>query len=135
MNKELFTTHNLKMSSSGLITVPAKWRKHLDLSQGLIVNKKYCREKYYPALDIWPSQSFQKHLDRFGDDFTDHSRQIRRFFVSSATQVTLDSRGRVLINEFLREYAHLESDVVCIEYHDHLEICDLKIWNEIMSGS
>ena len=55
------------------------------------------------------------------------SRNIRRFFFSSAGRIYLDSQGRFVISGDLLEYAKIKVPVV-IGAGDHFEIWDENIW-------
>ncbi len=39
-------------------------------------------------------------------------RNFRRFFISGAMEVTVDKQGRILVPPYLRDYAHLDKEVV-----------------------
>lgn len=54
-------------------------------------------------------------------------RAFKRFFISAATECTVDKQGRILIPPSLKSYAQLERDIVLAGSIDHFEI-----WNREM---
>jgi MraZ protein len=61
------------------------------------------------------------------------TRQLRRLIFASANQVDLDSVGRILIPQFLREFASLEEDAVIVGVGDSIEIWSPEIWeNQVL---
>lgn len=57
------------------------------------------------------------------------SRNFNRFFLSGATECTLDKSGRVSITSPLVKYAGLTNTCVIIGANDLLEIWDEGAWN------
>ncbi len=53
------------------------------------------------------------------------SRDLNRFFLSGATEVEVDSAGRILIPEYLKEFAKLTEKVIFAGLYSRCEI-----WNE-----
>ncbi|MFZ2484844.1 MAG: division/cell wall cluster transcriptional repressor MraZ, partial [Minisyncoccia bacterium] len=51
--------------------------------------------------------------------------RFARFTFSGASEIEIDSIGRVLIPEFLREFADLKNSIIITGVHDRVEI-----WNE-----
>lgn len=56
------------------------------------------------------------------------ARAFTRFFFSSATEVTCDKQGRILIPPLLKEYANLEKECVLIGVSNRFEIWDKSRW-------
>ena len=61
------------------------------------------------------------------------AKDLRRFFFSSAAELEPDKQGRVLIPQLLRDYAHLDKDVMIIGTGTRVEIWDLDRWNKYNS--
>lgn len=58
------------------------------------------------------------------------SRGFGRFMFSGATEVDVDSVGRILIPDFLRTFARLSNKVVVAGVHSRIEIWNERSWNE-----
>ena len=61
------------------------------------------------------------------------SRGFTRLLLSGAVEVEIDSLGRILIPDFLRDYAKLEKDAVIAGVYNRLEIWDAARWTEYKS--
>lgn len=55
-----------------------------------------------------------------------NSRELQRFLLGNATQVELDSKGRFVLPEYLREYARLQEDIVFAGIGRFVEV-----WNKV----
>ena len=58
------------------------------------------------------------------------TRGFNRFMLSGAVLADIDSAGRVLIPDFLKEFASLKSQVVLAGVSDRIELWDEKAWTE-----
>lgn len=66
-----------------------------------------------------------------GMPFTDKAtREIQRYLFGSAVVVTLDNQGRFVIPEYLREYAHIEKEIVYVGVQRYGEIWNKTLWKE-----
>ena len=62
------------------------------------------------------------------------TRGFNRFILSGATEVEIDSAGRVLIPEHQRQFAKLSKEVVFAGVSDRVEIWDAKAWKAYKAG-
>ena len=58
------------------------------------------------------------------------NRKFNRFLLGGAVEAEVDSIGRMLVPEHLREQAHLKSKVVFIGVRDRVEIWDEATWQK-----
>lgn len=57
-------------------------------------------------------------------------RRFRRVFIGGAHECVCDKQDRILIPPALRQYAHLEKEIVIVGVLDHLEIWSRDNWEQ-----
>lgn len=116
--------HNL--DEKGRLTVPVRYRD--DLAPG----GAYVMQGFDRNLIVLPAEKFEELSHRVSQmSVTDStSRLLRRLVFSTADQVVLDKAGRILIPQFLRQFAGLESNLVVVGMGDFFEIWSPEIWGE-----
>jgi MraZ protein len=55
-------------------------------------------------------------------------RSFARFFFSGAIELELDKQGRIVLPPNLREYAHIDKELVIIGVGSRLEIWSSQVW-------
>ena len=58
------------------------------------------------------------------------TRGMSRFLLAGAVETEVDSAGRILIPDFLKEFADLKSRVILAGVSDRVEIWNEKTWEE-----
>ncbi len=62
------------------------------------------------------------------------ARLLQRLLIGHATDLDLDSNGRILLPAMLRDYGELEKKLVLVGQGNKIEIWSHGIWQERMSG-
>lgn len=66
-----------------------------------------------------------------GKPFTSKAtRELQRFFLGNATEITLDVKGRFVIPEYLREFAGLHDELIFAGIKRYVEVWDTNTWHE-----
>jgi MraZ protein len=78
------------------------------------------------CLSLYPIKSWEPIFENISqlNDFDPKVREFRRYFLNGATMMELDSAGRLLIAQNLKEYAGLEKDIVLVSAVNKIEIWD-----------
>lgn len=121
----LLGRYDSKISSKFQISFPKKFRE--EVGEKLIVTKGL------DACLIVVSQAGWKTLleGTEGMSFTiKPTRQVQRYLLGNAQQLELDSKGRFILPEYLREYAKLTDDVVFAGIERFVEMWDKAVWEE-----
>ena len=58
------------------------------------------------------------------------TRGINRFMLAGAAEIEVDSVGRILIPDHLREFANIKARVVFAGVHNRIEVWNDKAWSE-----
>ena len=111
------------VDAKGRFLLPAGFRKQLpqDVVPQFVINRGF--EK---CLTLYPEQSWTPIFDSIShlNDFDPKVREFRRYFLNGATQVDLDSAGRILLPKNLIEHAALGKDIVLVSAVNKIEIWD-----------
>jgi len=106
------------------LSLPSKFRKEIGTRVVLTRGLDNCLFVY--PLAEWKKVSQKLRELPMGQADT---RGFNRFMSSGAIDTEIDSLGRVLVPDFLKEFAHLKSKVVLIGMNDHLEIWNEEKWS------
>src|SRR5437588_3769288 len=105
------------------LAVPARFRSALQ--DGLVITRGLDR-----CLVIWGTDSWRTQADRVQalNPWQSDARRLQRHFFSAAVPAQPDKLGRIVIPQFLREYAQLETDVVVVGLADRIEVWSQTEW-------
>jgi MraZ protein len=105
------------------LAVPARFRPALQ--DGLVITRGLDR-----CLVIWDSESWRGQAERVRtlNPFKGDARRLQRHFFSGAVPAQPDKLGRIVIPQFLREYAQLDTDVVVVGLADRIEVWSRVEW-------
>lgn len=116
------------IDDKGRVIIPARLRE--DLGEHFVATKGLDGCLFVYPMDEWAileTKLKQLPLTRA------NARAFVRFFLSGAAELESDKQGRVLLPMNLREYAHLDKDVVTIGVSNRLEVWDQEIWHNYSS--
>ncbi|MEM9243936.1 MAG: division/cell wall cluster transcriptional repressor MraZ [Pseudomonadota bacterium] len=121
--------HNVNLDAKGRLAIPSRYRQRLfdDAQKHLIVTidtEENCL-LLYPQ-PIW--EKIEQKISRL-PSFNQATRRIQRLLIGHATEMEMDTNGRVLLPTPLREYASLNKHVVLIGQGNKFELWDQAQWN------
>jgi len=116
-------SHNI--DSKGRLTIPVRFREALQ-------DGAYVIQGYERNLVVYTTDDFKKLAQRASVLTTTNAdaRAVKRMIFGRATEVNLDSTGRILIPSFLREYALLQDEVTLVGAGEYFEVWDSRSWNQ-----
>ena len=107
------------------LSLPSKWR--VKLGKSLVVTRGLDNCLFVYPLSAWQVITEKVAALPLGQADT---RSFNRFFLSGAVMVDVDKAGRILVPDFLKDFAKLKTQVVLAGVHDRVEIWDEKKWND-----
>ena len=116
------------IDEKGRVSLPAKYREIISTSyndQLILTNYDSCLLAY--PYDEWVTleEKFKQH-----SIMQPEVEIFAQFFISGASECTVDKLGRILIPPTLREYAGLERNVVFVGMISRIQIWDKQRWEQ-----
>ena len=86
-------------------------------------------------LDVYSMYKWTRFEQRLSKlpDFKKEVKYLKRVYIGSAKEVSLDSNGRLLIPKSMREYAGLQREVVWVGQIDKVELWSQAEWDEVQA--
>lgn len=117
------------IDAKGRLTIPARFR---DI---LAADGAYVTQGFDQNLMVMTPAAFQSVYERLNRmNMTDPAaRLLKRLIFSSANRVEVDKVGRILIPQFLRDAASLDSETAVVGVGDYFEIWAADLWTAQMA--
>lgn len=113
------------IDSKKRMAIPSKFRKELGKKAIITRGIDNCLVIY--SSEEWNKTA--KKLESLPTSQTD-ARNFARIMLSGASEVELDKLGRILIPDFLKNYAFLKKNVAILGLSNRIEIWDEEKWQE-----
>ena len=111
------------LDSKSRFLLPVGFKKQLpeEGDTQFVINRGF--EK---CLSLYTMKSWEPIFSEISklNDYDPKVREFRRYFLNGATIAELDSAGRILVPQNLREHAGLEKDIVLVSAVNKIEIWD-----------
>lgn len=112
------------------LALPSKFRK--DLGAKVVVTRGLDK-----CLFIYPWKTWKELAEKLGTLPMGESRtrSFIRLMLAGATDVDVDKQGRVLLPDYLKEYAGLDKNVTVAGLFNRLEVWDEAKWKSYKVGA
>ncbi len=121
--------NGINIDIKGRIVIPTRYREQLSESRGSVVLTIDTEEK---CLMLYPLPAWEEIENKLVQlpSFNSAARRIQRLLIGHATELELDSHGRILLPPLLREYAGLSKTAMLVGQGKKFEIWDETHWQE-----
>lgn len=120
-------THTI--DDKGRLTIPAKYRALV--AQGLVVTRGFDQNLMLFPLDGWEELAERIAQRPLSDESV---RSFRRRVFSGAVDLAPDRQGRILLPQYLRDFAGINGEVVIAGMFNYLEIWGVETWQTIRAS-
>ena len=126
----LIGQYNHTIDAKKRLSLPAKFR-------GELGNKVIVTKGVENCLVVYTQKEWEQMSQKLANLPISQSeaRGFARHLLASAMEVSLDKLGRVLIPDYLKEYAGLKKDVVVCGLSNRLEIWEAQKWHKMSEGA
>lgn len=118
-----FGEYKHTIDDKGRLAIPMKCRG--DLAKGAVVTRGLDT-----SLFLYPKEEWDKLAQKLASLplGQSNSRAFARLMLAGAMEAEMDKQGRVVLPEYLREYAGIKKAVVIAGLYNRLELWDAETW-------
>ncbi|HOX54515.1 MAG: division/cell wall cluster transcriptional repressor MraZ [Candidatus Omnitrophica bacterium] len=122
------------LDRKGRIILPSKFR---DAAKANFVEKFYLTRGLDKCLFMFAEEEWKLQEQKFRTmSFTkQESRKFNRIYFSGAVEIIPDKQGRILVPQYLKDFAGIRRDVIIIGVSNRIEIWSKDSWGEFYNSS
>lgn len=127
-------SHSINMDSKGRIAMPTRVRESLDtICSGRIVITANHKDR---CLLVYPEPKWQEIVSQIKalPNTSKAARRLQLIVIGYASDLELDSNGRVLLSQTLREYAGMDKKLMLFGQMDRLELWSDEGWKAFIEN-
>ncbi len=117
--------YTYKIDEKKRMAVPSKFRE--ELKKKAVITRGLDR-----CLFLYPKKEWIELAKKISNLPLAQSdaRGFARIMLAGAMEVSFDSLGRILVPDYLKEYASLKKDVIIAGVYNRIEVWDKKSWSD-----
>lgn len=116
--------YNHTIDDKGRLAIPVKFRG--DLAKGAVVTRGLDASLFLFPKEEWDKLAAKLASLPLGQS---NSRAFARLMLAGAMDAEVDKQGRIVLPEYLRQYAGITKSVVVAGLYNRLELWDEAKWN------
>lgn len=118
----------------GRLIFPAKFR---EVAKSNFIEKFFATRGLDKCLFMFSEEEWRNQENKFKTiSFTkQQARTFNRLYFSGATEVVPDRQGRVLLPQYLKDFAEIKKDIVIVGVSNRIEIWAKAKWEEFYGTS
>ena len=118
----------------GRLILPAKFR---EVAKSSFIEKFFVTRGLDKCLFMFSEEEWHSQEGKFkAISFTkQQARTFNRLYFSGAVEVVPDRQGRILLPQYLKDFAEIKKDVVIVGVSNRIEIWDKDKWQEFYGSS
>lgn len=113
----------------GRIILPSKFR---EVAKNNFIEKFFVTRGLDKCLFMFAEDEWKNQEQKFKSmPFTkQEARRFNRLYFSGAVEMVADKQGRILLPQYLKDFAGIKRDIVIIGVANRIEIWDKTLWQE-----
>jgi MraZ protein len=118
----------------GRLILPAKFR---EVAKNQFVEKFFVTRGLDKCLFMFSEEEWRSQENKFKTmSFTkQQSRTFNRLLFSGAVEVSFDKQGRILLPQYLKDFAAIKRDVMIVGVSNRIEIWAKDTWNDFYTNT
>lgn len=128
----LIGEYECKMDAKGRIMLPAGLKKQIPVEADgkFVINRGFEKCLVLYPVNVW--KKISEEINRL-NPYVKKNRDFVRYFYRGATELQLDSAGRLLFPRALLGYAEAEKELVLFAHGDRIEVWNKNVYDEMLS--